>query len=417
MSVSVSSLSLCLSLSLLSLSVCLCLFSLSVSVSPLSLSVSVSSLSLCPSLFVCLSLFLSIFLSPFSAVVGVSSNSVVAAALLGLVPIFAAAFSQGRSLLLLSPAGTGKTLAYTLPLLSRLYLGSATAATAATAAATAAAAAGGRPGHPHCPRLLILVPTRELARQIFNTAIKPLAAAAAVRDISNSSSSRRDTQGGGAPLGGPLSGFVFAGGGSYATETRALRMGVDVAVCTPARLLLHLRKGNLLLHQLQQLVIDEADALCDTFYANETRFVLSLVSQQRHFSSSSNSSSSSSNSSSSSSSSSKKGVQLVFVAATHSGALASFLRDFEPDGTETKFLRYNTTNISSSSSSSSSRGLLQFVSPVIAGSLHCVSPLCQQQFVSLGGSDRLSKLAETLGDPSTKMEQTLVFCNTVRAAR
>ncbi|OEH78521.1 proliferation-associated protein 2g4 [Cyclospora cayetanensis] len=202
---------------------------------------------------------------------------------------------QGRSLLLLASAGSGKTLSYVLPLLSRLY-----------GQLPAAAAAGGRSAQPHCPRLIILVPTRELAKQIYTSAISPLAGFASVTDISAFSGRCGSSKArlGGAPLGGPLSACVLAGGGSYAAEVGALRKGVDIAICTPARLLLHLKKRNVLLQQLQQLVVEEADTLCDSFYANETRFILSLVVQQRRLIAS--------KSLSEGSAANSKAVQLVF---------------------------------------------------------------------------------------------------------
>ncbi|KAL8275699.1 hypothetical protein Esti_000262 [Eimeria stiedai] len=323
----------------------------------------------------------------------------------------------GRSAFLLAPAGSGKTLAYLLPLLSRLYLQPA----AAAGAARGATGAGGRPGQPHCPRLIILVPTRELAKQLHKNAVLPLAAAAAVTDISSSSRRKRGAVG----EGGPLSCCVLSGGGRYAAEVLALSSGTDIVVATPARLLLHLKKRNLLLQQLQQLVVEEADTLCDTFYANETHFILSLVTQQRHITSSSSSNTGSSNTGSSSS----RGVQLVFVGAAYSGALAHFIKTFKPHGTETHFLRHgssssssNTSSSSSSnnSSSSSSSILSHALERVTAGVVHSIAASCQQDFVCLGNAKKLQQLAETLATSSSSSSsapQTLVFCNTIKACR
>ncbi|CDJ40791.1 ATP-dependent RNA helicase, putative [Eimeria tenella] len=184
-----------------------------------------------------------------------------------------------------------------------------------------------------------------------------------------------------------------------------------------------LSKRNLLLQQLQQLVVEEADALCDSFYAKELHFILSLVKQQRGFSSSS----------SSSSSSSKKGVQLVFVGAANSGALVSFLRSFRPDGSETEFLLRGTdssssssSSDSSSSSSSSSSSLYEELTLVSSGGLHLLPARCQQQFVAIDSTGGLLQLLEAVGPPSQQEKQqqqqqqqcqTVVFCNTLSACR
>lgn len=152
-------------------------------------------------------------------------------------PIQAAAIPallDGRDVLGLAATGTGKTAAYSLPLLHRL--------------------AAGDPAE--SPRALILVPTRELARQVGQT----LTAYGA--DLS-------------------LSVLEVYGGASMRDQLRALRRGVDVVVGTPGRALDHLLRGSMLLDALSVLVLDEADAMLDMGFQEELEAILEKVPATR----------------------------------------------------------------------------------------------------------------------------------------
>ena len=150
---------------------------------------------------------------------------------------------QGVDLLAQAQTGSGKTLAYVLPLLQRL-----------------AATAASRDDAPkkRITRVLVLVPTRELATQVsdvWRNLARPLTQSIKV-------------------------GTVF-GGVSINPQMMSLRSGAEVVVATPGRLLDLVDHNALHLGQVQHLVLDEADRLLDLGFADELQRVLALLPSQR----------------------------------------------------------------------------------------------------------------------------------------
>jgi superfamily II DNA/RNA helicase len=139
----------------------------------------------------------------------------------------------GRDVAGRAPTGSGKTLAFGLPLISLV----------------------GR-ARPARPRALILAPTRELASQIERD-LKPLLWARK-RSIA-----------------------AFYGGTSFTPQLKMLRRGVDVAVACPGRLADLVRRGNLILDEVQFVVIDEADRMADMGFLPEVRALLDQVRPDR----------------------------------------------------------------------------------------------------------------------------------------
>jgi ATP-dependent RNA helicase RhlE len=139
---------------------------------------------------------------------------------------------QGRDLIGLAQTGTGKTAAFTLPIIDRLLHG------------------------PHRVRALILTPTRELAVQVEESFRKY----------------------------GKHSGLKVApiyGGVSLEPQTKALRKGVDVIVATPGRLLDHLERQNVVFDDLEVLVLDEADRMLDMGFAPQINRVVNEIPNYR----------------------------------------------------------------------------------------------------------------------------------------
>ncbi len=156
-------------------------------------------------------------------------------------PIQAAAIPavlQGRDVLGSAQTGSGKTLAFALPLLQQL----------AGAAADPARRA----------RVLVLVPTRELAAQVGDE----------FRSLAQH-------------LGVALKVTVVFGGVSINPQMMGLRGGTDIVVATPGRLLDLLDHNALSLAGVQTLVLDEADRLLDLGFAEELARILSLLPRQR----------------------------------------------------------------------------------------------------------------------------------------
>jgi ATP-dependent RNA helicase RhlE len=142
----------------------------------------------------------------------------------------------GRDLLGCAQTGTGKTAAFALPILHRLSL----------------ALGPKRRG----ARVLVLVPTRELALQVAE---------------SFSSYGRNLT----------LTSAVIFGGVGQGTQVAALRRGIDVLVATPGRLLDLMEQGHVPLQDVETLVLDEADRMLDMGFINPIRRILSKLPARR----------------------------------------------------------------------------------------------------------------------------------------
>ncbi len=147
---------------------------------------------------------------------------------------------QGRDLMAGAQTGTGKTAAFTLPLLQRLAAHGSTSTSPAR----------------HPIRALILTPTRELAMQVEES----------VRTY-------------GKYL--PLRSTSIFGGVNINPQTQALRKGVEIVVATPGRLMDHYQQGNLRFDQLEVLVLDEADRMLDMGFIRDIRKILALLPVSR----------------------------------------------------------------------------------------------------------------------------------------
>ena len=139
----------------------------------------------------------------------------------------------GRDLIGSAQTGTGKTAAFMLPILQRLA-----------------------PGPRHTLRALILVPTRELAEQVLQSAL----------------AYGRHTR---------LSAAAVYGGVGLEPQTQALRRGVDIVVATPGRLLDHMERGHVDYSRLEVLVLDEADRMLDMGFAPDVRRILRELPVER----------------------------------------------------------------------------------------------------------------------------------------
>jgi superfamily II DNA/RNA helicase len=136
-----------------------------------------------------------------------------------------------RDVLGIAQTGTGKTAAFTLPMLTVLEQGRARA---------------------RMPRTLILEPTRELAAQVEESFTKYGA-------------------------NHKLNVALLIGGMSFDDQDVKLTRGVDVLIATPGRLLDHFERGRLLLNGVELLVIDEADRMLDMGFIPDIERICKLV--------------------------------------------------------------------------------------------------------------------------------------------
>ena len=136
--------------------------------------------------------------------------------------------------------GTGKTAAFTVPILHRLMpLANASASPAR-----------------HPVRALILTPTRELADQVYES----------VKRYSKQT---------------PLRSAVVFGGVDIGPQREALRRGCEILVATPGRLLDHVEQKNVNLGQVGILVLDEADRMLDMGFLPDLERIIRLLPAQR----------------------------------------------------------------------------------------------------------------------------------------
>ena len=141
---------------------------------------------------------------------------------------------QGRDLLGLAQTGTGKTAAFALPILHHL--------------ATTPPKRG--------IRCLVLAPTRELAEQILQ-AFRELGQHLGIRSI------------------------AIYGGVSKGPQLAGIRRGAQIVVACPGRLLDHMSQKDINLSQVEILVLDEADTMCDMGFLPDVRRILDQVPVER----------------------------------------------------------------------------------------------------------------------------------------
>uniref|UniRef100_F1KWN7 RNA helicase n=1 Tax=Ascaris suum TaxID=6253 RepID=F1KWN7_ASCSU len=142
----------------------------------------------------------------------------------------------GRDLCACAATGTGKTAAFMLPILERLLF---------------------KPKQKSVTRVLVLVPTRELAMQVFHV----------TRLLSQFSQ---------------VEICLCAGGLDIKAQEAALRLGPDIVIATPGRLIDHLHNApNFSLHDIEVLVLDEADRMLDEAFADQMKELIRLCSANR----------------------------------------------------------------------------------------------------------------------------------------
>ena len=143
---------------------------------------------------------------------------------------------EGRDVLACAMTGSGKTVAFLLPILNHLL------------APPRRGASG--------TRALVMTPTRELAAQILEE-LNALAVHT------------------------PITAAAIFGGVGMGPQEHAFRAGVDVIIATPGRLLDHLKRPYASLSQVQYLVLDEADRMLDMGFLPDIKRVLKHVPAKR----------------------------------------------------------------------------------------------------------------------------------------
>ena len=146
---------------------------------------------------------------------------------------------EGRDIIASAQTGTGKTAAFLLPLIHHLLQAPPTSGNSISA--------------------LVIVPTRELAIQIAQH-LEGLSYFTSVSSIA-----------------------VYGGGdgNAFVQEKKALSMGADIVVCTPGKMMAHLKMGYVKLDGLKYLVLDEADRMLDMGFFDDIMFIINHLPKKR----------------------------------------------------------------------------------------------------------------------------------------
>ncbi|KEH26427.1 putative RNA helicase [Medicago truncatula] len=158
-----------------------------------------------------------------------------------LFPIQAMTFNtilDGSDLVGRARTGQGKTLAFVLPILESLTNGPAKSVR--------------KTGYGRVPSVIVLLPTRELANQVY-----------------------ADFELYGSSLG--LSACAVYGGAPYGAQETKLRRGVDIVIGTPGRIKDHIERGNIDLSHLKFRVLDEADEMLRMGFVDDVELILGKV--------------------------------------------------------------------------------------------------------------------------------------------
>jgi ATP-dependent RNA helicase DeaD len=137
---------------------------------------------------------------------------------------------EGRDVIGKAESGSGKTLAFAIPIVEKIT-------------------------YPKNIQALILTPTRELAEQIYRE----------IQKVGKYMKARA---------------LAVYGGKSIEMQTRALSQ-VNVVVATPGRLMDHIRRNNIDLRHVSTLVLDEADRMLDMGFIDDIKFILRYIPRER----------------------------------------------------------------------------------------------------------------------------------------
>ncbi|MEO6403839.1 MAG: DEAD/DEAH box helicase [Ferruginibacter sp.] len=145
---------------------------------------------------------------------------------------------QGRDIIASAQTGTGKTAAFLLPLIHKIITS---------------------PQVTNGITSLVIVPTRELAIQIAQH-MEGLSYFTSVSSIA-----------------------VYGGGdgNAFVQEKKALSMGADIVVCTPGKMMAHIKMGYVKLDSLKYLVLDEADRMLDMGFYDDIMFIIKHLPVKR----------------------------------------------------------------------------------------------------------------------------------------
>jgi superfamily II DNA/RNA helicase len=263
-----------------------------------------------------------------------------------------------ESLAFLAATGSGKTLAYLLPLMQQLKQQELFE---------------NYERRPRRPRLLVLVPTRELALQITKV----------LKSLSHTIK---------------LSSQALVGGQNKGVQRKGLAgRPVDVIVATPGRLLQHWRDENVFLGSVEAIVVDEMDTMLEQGFQRELREILYPLLYVRKVE----------KDDTSLPELKEKAPRIVLTSATMTQSIQKLLGD----NPKTSKLSVTAKKLHRGSAEVQYSNLqLPPMNILSAPGLHKAIPRLEQIFVDVGNTDKISLLVDVLS--SQRSKATVIFCNT-----
>jgi len=287
---------------------------------------------------------------------------------------------NNENLVMAASTGSGKTLAYMLPAVQALSVQEQM----------------GYKRRPKRPRCLILVPTRELARQVLQN----------VKQIGHYSK---------------VSSTAVLGGEQYALQKKGLDRLVDVVVASPGRLMQHKLQGNVFFSQVSHVIIDEVDTMLTQGFGSDIRAILrGVVSKGGRVSTAATSTSSNEKKELTTADSvdgsnnvvDDSPAQLIMATATLTKAVRSLLTDVEGGFN----IEYSDPNNKTPRLNKQGDKRIK-LSVVEVDGVHRSLPNVQHVMEDVKGRDKLVCLRDVLARHHSKQYRTLIFCNTVASCR
>lgn len=263
---------------------------------------------------------------------------------------------QRENILIAASTGSGKTLSYVLPTMQML----------------SSAEEQGYLRKKSRPRVIVLVPTRELAQQVLQ-AFKSLSHFARV------------------------SSCAVLGGEQYSIQKKKLDRLVDVVVASPGRLRKHKEEGNIFFSEVDTVIVDEVDTMLHQGFGEDVRYILKGVMSRRKKVQPNNEASLDAGE--------FKRVQIVMATATLTQDVNSLTFDLKD--------RFHSNNEGDSSKPSDVK-----FSVVKVDGLHHASRSVQHIFEPVHGNrDKIDVLSDILNKHKDSNHKTAIFCNSIASCQ